>query len=164
VVEVGLHRGRPGGVVGMGCGAFGEDGLGQYPGFPQFAVGGAGEVVVERRHPTEVGGVDGTDDRTATGTAADRDQALHLEQAQRLAQGLPADAVVLQHRRLGRQVVAFVEAVDHDVVDDVAGDALGRLERAQRRARRPDRQEPPVIRRLLAHLHRFLSQVDNSSS
>ena len=65
----------------------GEQRFGEHPRLEQLGVGGAGEVVEERRNPAEVGGIDRADHRAAAGTAADRDQALHLEQAQALRAG-----------------------------------------------------------------------------
>ena len=79
---------------------FGEDAVGQYPRLEQLFVGGAGEVVIQRRHAAEAAGVDPTHDRPSAGATAQRDQPLHLEQPQALPQRLTADAVLLQHGSL----------------------------------------------------------------
>jgi hypothetical protein len=89
-------------------------------------------VVVERGDTAEVRRVDAAYDGTAAGAPAKGDETLHLEQSESLAQGLPADAVLLQHRRLGGKLVSRVKAASDDVVDEVPGDRLGGLERPRR--------------------------------
>ena len=67
------------------------------------------------------------DDRTAAGATTDAHDPLRLEQAQRLAQRLATDAVLLDHLRLERQPVARLQAVFDDVPHDREGDHLRRL-------------------------------------
>ena len=90
----------------VACRPLGKDRLGQDPRLEQLGVGAAGEVVEERRHPTEVGGIDVTDARTAARAAPDGDQALDFEESEGLADRLPAHAILLEHGGLRRQAVA----------------------------------------------------------
>ena len=104
--EVRLHV-RPDPVpVGMAGGPLGQHHLGDDPRLEELGVGAAGEVVVERRGPTEAGGVDVADDGPAAGAAADGDEPLHLEQPQALPHALAGQPGLLEHDCLGGELVA----------------------------------------------------------
>ena len=127
-----FHGRASGGAVGVVGGELGNEPLADHPRFEQLGVGGAGQVEVQRRCTTEAGWVDGADDRATPGAAANRDQALNLEHPQPLTQRLSADAVLLEHGRLRREVVALAKPANDDVVDNVAGNAFGCLQGSQR--------------------------------
>ena len=85
----------------------------------QLSVRGGAEVEVQRGGPGEVRRLDGADGGPAARARLQVDEALHLEEAQRLPQRRPADAVLLGHRRLERQPGAGAQAFGDDVADDV---------------------------------------------
>ena len=119
-LALGAARGQPRHPLG-------EDRLERGPGVEQLGVGRAAEVEVQRGGAREVARVEGSDERTAAGAALDVDDALDLEQAQRLAQRLAADLVPYEHLGLGQESVTDADAAREDVVDDAGGRGLGGL-------------------------------------
>jgi hypothetical protein len=73
------------GPVAVAGGELREGGFHHLPGFEQFAVGRAGQVVVKARGAAEAGRVDLADDGAAAWAAADREESLDFEQAEPFA-------------------------------------------------------------------------------
>ena len=121
-----------------------DDGFDDQPGVEGVAVGGPGHVEEERGHATEVLAVGLRDHRSTAGTGSDDDQALHLEEPQRLAERGPADLVALEQSRLGREPGARFEPPA--VADDLAGDRPRRPSRCAGRSA-PARPAPTGRRR-----------------
>ena len=97
--EVRLHRRPHRGAVVVAGGSLGEERLRHDPGLEELGVRATGQVVEERRRPTEAGRVEVTDDRPAARPTAQRDQALHLEQPESFAEALSGQPELLQHDR-----------------------------------------------------------------
>src|SRR5579859_481763 len=85
-------------------------------GLDQFTEGGAVELKKKRCHPAEVPTGGSGDDRASARPRLDRDEAVHLENAQRLTQRCPADLEPREHDGLGRQGRTCLETTIDDVV------------------------------------------------
>ena len=121
--------------------------------FEQLAIGRAQRLQMQRHHAAEVGGVVRRDHRSAAWPGLERDQPVHLEDAQRLAQRSAPDSELFDHRVLGRQHGAGLEAVPLDVLQDLPryrlGDLLGSLSHRSlqylsRRLREAGRDKQPI--------------------
>ncbi len=99
----------------------GERRLGQQPGLEQLPVGRPGQCGSRASRSARGGRGRRCRPRGRPRPAAERDEPLDLEQAQALAERLAAHAVLLEHRRFGREPVAGSQLPDDDVVYDVAG-------------------------------------------
>jgi hypothetical protein len=134
VPDVRCQRARDEFAVGVAGGQVGGQRLEHPPRFQELLVRGAGQLEVERHRAGQVHRRRRADDRPASRPAPDADDPLRLEQAQRLAQRLPADAVLLDHLGLEWQPVPRLQAVLDDVAGDGEGDDLGRLPHGTRHA------------------------------
>jgi hypothetical protein len=100
---------------------------------------------VQRHHLAEVGRVERARRRATPRAGLEHDEAVDLEDAQRLAQRTAAHPEALEHRALRRQGRARLEVVASDVLHDLPRDGLGYLLGA---LRHPDNLTDPCGRRL----------------
>ena len=109
-------------------GEAGAQRLEQHLRLEQLPVRRGPKVEVQRGCPGQVRRLDGSDRRPATRARLEPDKALDLQQPERLAQRRAAHPVLLAHRRLEGQAVARSQTLGHDVVHDLPGHSLGRLD------------------------------------
>ena len=96
-----------------------------------------GRLQEQGRHPPELSRAHLADDGPAVGARAQGDDAVDLEDAQRLAQGPPGHAVEALHLGFGREHVAGDELAGRDVAQDVARHQLRLLRDAMTAGRLP---------------------------